>query len=197
MAEDAAHCDGQGLTRASHGEGSAQGSVAQEAANQQCRGEGVTASVHWSIQTARGCGRGKKKCTKNSSDRVKNESKVKHSSICQNKITASPLKTHSSARTFLSAITGTFVFLEISGWVKFATQHWTDLKGNHGRSTNNQIYQGHLGVAVSRLATQQTLMEAFTAALLSRWMDSKNPDQDKLCPVPLRSWFKEEERWCC
>ena len=37
-------------------------------------------------------GKGKKKCTKNSFDRVKNESKVKHSSICQNKITASPLK---------------------------------------------------------------------------------------------------------
>lgn len=48
-------------------------------------------------------GEGKKKCTKNSSDRVKNESKVKHSSICQNKITASPLKrkkAHGSARTF-------------------------------------------------------------------------------------------------
>lgn len=30
--------------------------------------------------------------TRNSFDRVKNESKVKHSSICQNKITASPLK---------------------------------------------------------------------------------------------------------
>lgn len=45
IAEDAAHFDGQGLTRNSHWEGSAQASATQ-AANQQCRGEGVTASVH-------------------------------------------------------------------------------------------------------------------------------------------------------
>lgn len=41
------------------------------------------------------------------------------------------------------------------GWVKFARQHWTDLKGNHGSSTNDQIYQGHSGLAVFHLATQQ------------------------------------------
>lgn len=59
-AEDAAHWDGQGLTRASHWECSALAFAALEAASKQCRGEGVTASVHWSIQTARGRGRKKK-----------------------------------------------------------------------------------------------------------------------------------------
>lgn len=44
-AEDAACGHGQGLTWASHPEGSSQASAAQEAANQQCRGV-VTASVH-------------------------------------------------------------------------------------------------------------------------------------------------------